>query len=142
LTVVNFCFGSYDAPKDITGYLIPKSEGLDVCGVFLAGNVFSSHGDVINIVLAGEHEDPVAIAQGELKRMKMSAEPVEVNVRVCRDAIPMYYVGHREKVRRMREQLESNRFVLAGAAFDGIGIPNCIKSGVDAVVRLGIKSKN
>jgi oxygen-dependent protoporphyrinogen oxidase len=51
--------------------------------------------------------------------------------------MPQYNVGHLERVARIDE--ESGRYptlALAGAAYRGVGIPDCVRSGEAAGERL------
>jgi oxygen-dependent protoporphyrinogen oxidase len=45
-------------------------------------------------------------------------------------ALPQYAPGHRERVAALRAGLEARPpIAVAGAAYDGVGIPACIASG-------------
>jgi len=45
-------------------------------------------------------------------------------------ALPQYAVGHLDRVRRARSALAGHpTLALAGAAYDGVGVPACIRSG-------------
>jgi oxygen-dependent protoporphyrinogen oxidase len=44
-------------------------------------------------------------------------------------ALPQYHVGHEQLVRRARATASELRVVLAGMAYDGVGIPASIDSG-------------
>jgi len=49
------------------------------------------------------------------------------------NSMPQYYVGHLDKVRRIQERVALlPRLALAGNAYSGPGIPDCIRSGQDA----------
>lgn len=51
--------------------------------------------------------------------------------------IPQLHVGHREVIASVRERLDGrHRIILAGAAYDGVGIGNCLRSAEAAVTRL------
>ena len=50
-------------------------------------------------------------------------------------SLPQYLVGHRERVTRARDSLPRG-LAVAGAAWDGVGIPACIASGWAAADRL------
>jgi oxygen-dependent protoporphyrinogen oxidase len=50
-------------------------------------------------------------------------------------AIPQYAPGHRDRVRAARELLPA-RLELAGAAYDGVSVPDVARSGEAAVERL------
>jgi oxygen-dependent protoporphyrinogen oxidase len=48
-----------------------------------------------------------------------------------------YAVGHQERMKRVEELLaELPRLRLAGNAYDGIGIPDCIRTGRQAAKEL------
>ena len=44
--------------------------------------------------------------------------------------MPQYHVGHLDRVRRIEELTAAHpRLALAGNAYEGVGIPDCIGSG-------------
>lgn len=48
-------------------------------------------------------------------------------------SMPQYHVGHIEKVAHIRSRVEKLKTLyLAGGAYDGVGIPDCIRSGEEA----------
>jgi oxygen-dependent protoporphyrinogen oxidase len=52
-------------------------------------------------------------------------------------SMPQYHLGHIERVKRIEQRLASlPGLVLAGNAFKGIGIPDCIKSGEAAAYKI------
>jgi len=52
-------------------------------------------------------------------------------------SMPQYHVGHLEKVRRIRERVDLlPHMTLAGNAYSGLGIPDCIRSGETAADNL------
>jgi oxygen-dependent protoporphyrinogen oxidase len=61
--------------------------------------------------------------------------PVPVDFRVDRwgGGLPQYLVGHVERVARVRSEAGAQpALAVCGAAYDGVGIPACIASGVTA----------
>ena len=53
-------------------------------------------------------------------------------------AMPQYHVGHRQRIARIHERLLTIRgLALAGAAYEGVGIPQVIASGQAAAASLG-----
>jgi protoporphyrinogen/coproporphyrinogen III oxidase len=79
-------------------------------------------------------EDLIARAWGELGRwIPVTGEPRASEVVRWRRAMPQYHVGHRARIRDIEalvDRLPGLR--LAGNAYHGVGIPQCIKSGWDA----------
>jgi oxygen-dependent protoporphyrinogen oxidase len=64
-------------------------------------------------------------------------EPLVVRVLRWRRAMPQYVVGHLERVARIRQRLAQwPGLAVAGAAYDGVGIPQCIRSAEQQVRRL------
>ncbi|MBF6569235.1 MAG: protoporphyrinogen oxidase [Candidatus Binataceae bacterium] len=48
-------------------------------------------------------------------------------------SMPQYQVGHLERVAEIEQQAAAvNSFALAGAAYRGVGIPDCVRSGIRA----------
>ncbi len=53
------------------------------------------------------------------------------------EAMPQYLVGHVDKVKQIEQRLESlGRIQVCGAAYNGVGIPQCIRSAQSAVNKL------
>ncbi|HKE67513.1 MAG TPA: protoporphyrinogen oxidase [Micromonosporaceae bacterium] len=63
------------------------------------------------------------------------ADPRHAAVTRWGGALPQYAPGHLDRVRIARDALPST-IVLAGAAYDGVGIPACIRSGWRAAAQL------
>jgi oxygen-dependent protoporphyrinogen oxidase len=61
------------------------------------------------------------------------ASPRVVRIRRLPRATPIHTVGHLERVRRMAARAGAlGRLALAGDAFGGVGISDCIRSGENA----------
>jgi oxygen-dependent protoporphyrinogen oxidase len=74
----------------------------------------------------------------ELRRLlHIEGEPLFYEVARWPETMPQYHVGHVERVEQIeRRQCEIPGLAIAGNAFHGVGIPNCIHSGEAAVERL------
>ncbi len=58
----------------------------------------------------------------------IQSRPLHVDVYRWPRAMPQYILGHRERVRRIRERVARQPgLYVTGAAYDGIGIPDCIR---------------
>jgi oxygen-dependent protoporphyrinogen oxidase len=54
--------------------------------------------------------------------------------------MPQYHVGHRELVQQIETLAAENAMLaIAGNAFHGVGIPNCIHSGFQAAEKIAAK---
>lgn len=76
-------------------------------------------------------ENLIQSCRAELKDiLGLTAAPIFAEAFRWNPALPQYEVGHLERVARMKAILDGMpNFYLAGNSFDGIGIPDCIRSG-------------
>jgi oxygen-dependent protoporphyrinogen oxidase len=134
---------------ELSGFLVPPTEG-----TLVKAATFVTHkwphlrregGPVIiraSLGRAGEEHrlqppDPVltATAHAELGRLLGGELPPPVASWVQRwgGGLPQYPPGHLERVALARAALgDRGGLVLAGAAYDGVGIPACVASGESA----------
>jgi oxygen-dependent protoporphyrinogen oxidase len=78
----------------------------------------------------------VSLARGELRAlMGLDAEPVVSRVFRFAEASPQMRVGHLALIARVRERLAKlgREIQVAGGGYDGVGIPDCIRQGQEAV---------
>jgi oxygen-dependent protoporphyrinogen oxidase len=89
-------------------------------------------------------EPPPAVVDGALaelvhaelaQALSLRKRPIETHVERFFAAIPQYGVGHLARVARIEDALPE-RIELAGAAYRGVGIPACVRSGHAAADRL------
>jgi oxygen-dependent protoporphyrinogen oxidase len=81
-------------------------------------------------------EQLVAAVCADLRRtLGVKRDPEYVRVVRHPEAIPQYAPGHRERVRAARELLPPG-LALAGAAYDGVSVPDVARSGEAAAERL------
>jgi len=78
----------------------------------------------------------IMIVREELRDiMGIHAEPLFTRVFRWEKSMPQYMVGHEAKMKRIEERLSLNPgLFLAGSAYYGIGISDCIKSGEKAAL--------
>ena len=71
------------------------------------------------------------------KTIGADVEPEHAQVSRWRRAMAQYAVGHQERMRRITERVAALPGLrLAGNAYDGIGIPDCIRLGRKAAREL------
>lgn len=89
-------------------------------------------------VVASSDDDLVQLTRSELERlMGPLGEPLFTRVYRYTDASPQPLVGHAERVGRIRRKLQALPGLhVAGAAYDGVGIPDCIRQARDAAGRV------
>ena len=140
-----------------TGYLVPVEQGLLTTGVTWLSTKWphlGEDGPVLVRMSAGRFGDDRAMRLDDavlvrrlLAELRATAgdvdDPVDAVVTRWVDAFPQYRVGHPSWVARVTAVAsQAPPLALAGAAFDGVGIPACIGSGQRAAgeiaVRLGM----
>jgi oxygen-dependent protoporphyrinogen oxidase len=83
-------------------------------------------------------DELLAIAVDELRSLiGAQGSPIFSDISRWPHSMPQYHLGHCELVARI-EQAAANwpNFALAGNAYHGVGIPNCIRSGELAAKRV------
>ncbi|WP_053220412.1 protoporphyrinogen oxidase [Virgibacillus senegalensis] len=81
-------------------------------------------------------QEIVDIVLHDLKRiMKIDKEPEFSMVSRWKNAMPQYSVGHKERLKFVRDKMQAELpgVFLAGSSYEGIGIPDCIDQGEAAV---------
>jgi len=67
----------------------------------------------------------------------MTAEPHFVEVNRWMKAMPQYTIGHLDRLKEIEAALSRyGGLVLTGAAYRGVGIPDCIRNGTLAAQRV------
>ena len=146
--LVTLALPEVDLPRR-SGLLVPPTEGLTVKAATFFDRKWPATGhDGLTLVrmsigrypdvatLQRDDSELVAIAHRELSGMLRMPlpEPVDTSVDRWGGALPQYGPGHLDRIRRAREALADQPILLAGAAFDGVGIPACVASGTAAAV--------
>jgi oxygen-dependent protoporphyrinogen oxidase len=146
----------YDEKKlpqlpDGFGFLVPASEGRTMLACTFVHRKFLGRtapgkavlraflGGMKNEALLTEPDEVlVATARREFKEiLGITAEPEHVQVSRWKRAMAQYAVGHQERVKRINERAAGQPGLkLAGNAYDGIGIPDCIRLGRKAAQEL------
>jgi oxygen-dependent protoporphyrinogen oxidase len=138
-------------PVHGSGYLVPAVSGrpvkaatfssakwahLDTGDVVVARCSFGRHGESRD--LQRDDEELVRLTAQELRSTAgFSGEPVEARVTRWGGGLPQYAVGHVDRVRRIRAAVaDVPRLAVCGAAYDGVGIPACIRTGRGAAVQI------
>ncbi len=79
-------------------------------------------------------EELARVAHEELRdALGVRGEPMHVRVRRRREALPVYAVGHRERMATLRARASAvGGLALAGNYLGGVGVPDAISSGIAA----------
>jgi oxygen-dependent protoporphyrinogen oxidase len=136
------------------GFLVPRSEGKRLLAATFVHNKFPHRCPddraLLRCFFAGRNaenlwpyseEQIVGIVRNELQQiLGLRSEPLFARVYKWKSAMAQYGVGHLERLQRIehfRQQLPG--LALAGNAYRGIGIPDCVRSGREAAAALLIK---
>jgi oxygen-dependent protoporphyrinogen oxidase len=133
-------FGALDADGTLHGL------GTLLPGSMLAGRAPAGNTLVTSIVGGARHPERAALPDAALVAGALSDlrtlwgvrhQPDYVRVVRWREAIPQYGPGHRDRVRKARELLAGLPPIeVAGAAYDGVALPDVARSGAQAAARL------
>ena len=151
IVALGFDARDFRHPPDGFGFLVPRKERrrLVACtwvgtkfpfrapaGTILARCFFGGTGDPEALQLSDEAAAGLALE--ELRRIAgFSAPPRFVRVFRWPQSMAQYTVGHSERVAEIRSRAAAiPGLYLAGNAYEGIGIPDCIRMGKDAAERV------
>lgn len=129
-------------PLDGFGAVVPALEGRSILAVSFLSVKFPRRapaGTVLMRVFVGgatqpdlfDYDDEMIklIVRDELGALLgASGEPLFVDIARHGRAMPQYTLGHVQRVEAIRRHVgRHSRLILAGIAFDGVGIPDCIR---------------
>lgn len=133
-------------PLDGYGYVVPRAAGSDVLACSWTSSKWEGRapeGSVLIRVYAGRFgerdvtadsdDELVALARNELRLLEIEAEPCLSRAHRWPRGMPQYVLGHPERLERIESALADHPgLALAGAAYRGVGVPDCIHSGEEA----------
>jgi oxygen-dependent protoporphyrinogen oxidase len=129
------------------GFLVPRSERKRMLASTFVHNKFPHRapedrallrcfigGARNEVVLQAPDEEVVRIVREDLQQIiKLTAEPLFTRVYRWQGAMAQYGVGHLERLQRIESLLlQLPGLALAGNAYRGIGVPDCVRSGSEA----------
>jgi protoporphyrinogen/coproporphyrinogen III oxidase len=138
---------TFDHPLKGFGFLVPKRERKYIAACTWVGNKFNNRVPddmvLLRCFMGGEalkETDDVLLgaAQRELRSiMGLEAIPVFHNISRWPSAMAQYTVGHAARVQRIESMVKAIPGLhLAGNAYHGIGIPDCIGMGKEAAAKI------
>jgi oxygen-dependent protoporphyrinogen oxidase len=138
---------TFDHPLKGFGFLVPKKERKLMAACTWVGNKFNHRVPADKVLLrcfmggdALKETDAslVEAARNELRRiMGLEAKPVFHSIARWPNAMAQYTVGHEKRVQELESILKGAPGLhLAGNAYRGIGLPDCVKMGKEAAARI------
>ena len=141
--VVTFGFRSSELVSrlDGTGFLVPFSEPGAMRGATFSSSKWAARAPeghaLVRVFLREGLANPEQTALAELGTLFDLPKPCLTSCRRWTGGLPLYKVGHVQKIERIEAELAGlPGVVLAGQAYRGVGIPDCIRQGHDAAVKL------
>jgi len=139
-------------PLDAAGVVIPRSAGRKILAVSFSSAKYPGRapaGHALVRVFVGGALDPatplladgplVDLVRGEIADViGARGTPLLVQIDRWTGAMPQYHVGHLDRVALIRGRLAGlPGLAMAGAAYEGVGIPQVIASGREAARAVG-----
>ena len=159
MAIITLAFAADDFPaQQRSGYLVPAVDGRAVKAATFStvkwphlAKAAADAGSPLHIVrcsvgrsgdvavLQRDDNELAALAAAELaESIAITAAPVAHRVTRWGGGLPQYNVGHLDRVARIRVAVAAQPgLAVAGAAYDGVGIPACIataRSAADQVI--------
>jgi len=146
-----FRAAEFDGQRAGTGFLVPRTERKRLMACTFVGAKFSHRvpadkitlrcffGGAGNEAVLGEPDDGlVAIAREELRAiLGLTAAPIYSGVYRWPRSMAQYTVGHGARLKEIESHASAVPGLhLAGNAYTGIGIPDCIRMGRQAAARI------
>jgi len=129
------------------GFLVPRTENQRVLAATFVHNKFphrtSDDRALIRCFLGGTRDDAIlqssndeiqSLVRRELEQiLGIQADPLFVRIHKWNGSMAQYNVGHSARIARLRDLVvQMPGLALAGNAYSGIGVPDCVRAGSEA----------
>lgn len=133
------------------GFLVPRAENRRILAATFLHNKFLGRAPddraLIRCFLGGtrdkeilQHSDDelLTLVRRDLREiLGITAEPLLMRIFKWKQAMAQYGIGHGARVERIRGLVAAiPGLALAGNAYGGIGVPDCVRSGTDAAAKI------
>ena len=150
---VNLAFRREDVmhPLNGMGFVVPITEGSNIVGCSFSSVKFENRAPVDQVLLRAFVGENAKIVNEEMNDTKLVTtvlkevtdllgirnEPIFSVVSQHRKAMAQYLVGHKQIIDEIDSLVKDfPGLALAGNAYHGVGIPDCINSGQQAALKL------
>lgn len=140
-------------PLHGSGFVVPRQEGRMITACTWSSSKWLHAAPSDGILLRtyvgrSGSQDWLKLSDSELiagvckdlrDMMGITSDPHFYEVTRCIKSMPQYGVGHLERLREAREQLQCNSpgVFICGAGYEGVGLPDCIQQGKGAAEEAG-----
>lgn len=150
---ISMAFAESDVRGQVRGFglVVPRVENRSLIAATWSSRKWAGRAPagqcLIRCYLGGRGREPLLErddaeltnqVRQELKLMVgIHGRPLHVEIHRWPQAMPQYTCGHRERVQRVRQRLDQYPgLYVTGAAYDGIGVPDCIRDAGHTVQQL------
>lgn len=150
--VLGYSVAGFEQELDGSGFLVPRTENRYITastwtsakwlhtapeGKRLIRCYVGRAGDEHGVELP-DHELTAAVRKDLQELMGLTAVPDFVEITRLRNSMPQYPVGHLQALASLRDDLNRQLpgVLATGAAFGGVGLPDCIEQGREAAAAL------
>ncbi len=135
------------------GFLVPRSAGHRMLAATFVHNKFPHRAPenraLVRCFLGGARDEQILqvsekeileIVRHELRQIvgaALDADPLFARVYKWTSAMAQYSVGHLERLQRIESRRQNlSGLALAGNGYNGIGVPDCVRSGTEAAGKI------
>jgi len=152
-TTVHLAYNQADVRRPLSGYghLVDPGEESTITActwsaLKLTGRAPAGH-LLFRLYLRGADlpdSDVLAQACTEMQQaLQITADPILTRIYRFPAALPQYRLGHQGRIRKIQEIVRSHEnLFLSGNYIDGVGIPDCIRSGILAANQIVQQSQH
>jgi protoporphyrinogen/coproporphyrinogen III oxidase len=138
-------------PLDGFGFLVPRTERKTIAAATWVSTKFPSRipsdlaavrgfivGENANRLRDASEQEAAELVRSDLRQfMGIDAEPRFSAVQFWPESMPQYVVGHSARMQSIQAALEQLPGLhLAGNAYDGVGIPDCVRLAKETAKRI------
>ena len=150
---VNLAYRRADFPSapDSFGFVVPAAERRKIMACTFSSLKYPGRAPQDHVLLrafVGGALQPELFLDDDEKMVKnvrselagllaVHAEPIFFRVRRYPDSMPQYHVGHQARIARIETALSRlPSLALAGSAYHGVGISDCVRTGEEAAEKI------
>jgi oxygen-dependent protoporphyrinogen oxidase len=147
---------AFGVPLEGFGFLVPRTESLSILGTLFCHGIFPDQAPADRLFLRtmiGGARDPDAVRLDDdelIGRVRhahhqiFGHDPAPDRVWLVRwnEGITQYTVGHLDRVRAIESSLSGTGIEVAGSAFRGVSVNDCIKQARGAAARIAASLVN
>jgi oxygen-dependent protoporphyrinogen oxidase len=154
--VISFGFerSQLTQPLDGFGFVVPQIENRAIIAASFASQKFAGRAPagavLIRVFIGGAlRPDLLRLDDDALRRLALdeladllhtTGMPLVTDVARWTGSMPQYHLGHLARVARIEQRASMHTgLALAGNAYHGVGIPQCVASGQSAAERIAIR---